>query len=154
MKRVGIQSFSSPHFPAFELYTERYFPYSVRLQGKYWPENLRSRTFFTQWMLWFQIFFHFICFNKTSKVDPLVIIQNDNDDKKLYFIRQEAWERMRKVRQFPTASIDSLWYCEKKVHSNAFLLHDPGKLKVFPEYGIHWNRVYYSSKDTYQLTLI
>ena len=141
MKRVGIQSFSSPHFPAFELYTERYFPYSVRLQGKYWPENLRSRTFFTQWMLWFQIFFHFICFNKTSKVNPLVIIQNDNDDKKLYFIRQEAWERMRKVRQFPTASIDSLWYCEKRsivmlfysttqVSSKYFWVRDPLKQSI------------------------
>ena len=48
VKRVRIRSYSGPHFPAFELNTERYGVFSPNA-GKCRPEWLRIRALFTQW---------------------------------------------------------------------------------------------------------
>ena len=55
VKSVRIRRFSGPYFLAFGLNTENYeasFVFSPN-EGKYGPENLRIRTFFTQWIYFY-----------------------------------------------------------------------------------------------------
>ena len=70
VKSVHIRSFSGPHFSAFELNTERYYPYSIRMRENTDQKNSEYRHFLRSvYFNWF-IYFPSQCFINSILCHP------------------------------------------------------------------------------------